>query len=131
MMDYKGYTAKIEYDDSIDELVGFVVGLRDGIHFHAASVEDIEEEFHTSVDVYLEWMAEEGRAPDRPYSGNIGVRADPGLHRRVAMGAELLGMSMNSFIIHSLSDSVQHIEIGGEEEEDDPLQAEITETISP
>ena len=37
-MRYKGYAARIEYDEREDIFVGRVLGMRDMISFHASSV---------------------------------------------------------------------------------------------
>jgi predicted HicB family RNase H-like nuclease len=65
-MMYKGYTARYEFVPDEGVLHGEVEGITDMITFVAESVDDLEREFHTSVDVYLEWCAETGHEPNRP-----------------------------------------------------------------
>ena len=38
--------------------------VRDGAHYHAATQDDVEREFRASVDDYLAFCEEEGRASD-------------------------------------------------------------------
>ena len=68
-MMYKGYTACYEFVPEEGVLHGHVEGINDMITFVAESVDDLEREFHTSVDVYLDWCAESGHEPNRPAIG--------------------------------------------------------------
>lgn len=97
IMNYKGYSARVEYDDDDGIFFGQVAGLRDGIGFHADNVEDLRAAFHEAVDDYLETCAKVRKEPDREYSGKVMLRLDPELHARIAKTAELAGMSINQW----------------------------------
>jgi predicted HicB family RNase H-like nuclease len=43
MMTYKGYTAKVEFDDEAMHFHGEVMGIRDVVTFQGRSVEEIEK----------------------------------------------------------------------------------------
>lgn len=102
MMEYKGYTAEVEYDPDAHLLHGQVMNLRDVITFQARSVDELREEFHASVDDYLEFCAKRGEEPERPYSGRIALRIEPGLHRAVVLAAARRGQSVNGWIASTL-----------------------------
>jgi predicted HicB family RNase H-like nuclease len=55
MLEYKGYTAHVE-------LV---------ITFQGKSVDEIQEAFRESVDDYLDFCAQRGEDPDKPFSGRL------------------------------------------------------------
>lgn len=93
-MTYKGYTARIEYDDNDGVFFGRIAGIRDGVGFHADTVSDLREAFHEAVDDYLELCARVGKDPQKPYSGQIMVRVDPQVHAKAALAAELSGKSL-------------------------------------
>lgn len=95
-MEYKGYTARVEFDQDARVLFGEVEGLRDVVTFEATDVKDLEREFHASVDDYLAMCADRGEEPEKPYSGKFLVRLDPMLHRDVAMAAARAGKSLNA-----------------------------------
>ncbi len=97
VMNYKGYSARVDYDDDDGIFFGQVAGLRDGIGFHADTVEALRDAFHEAVDDYLETCAKVGKDPDREYSGKVMLRLDPELHARIAKSAELAGMSINQW----------------------------------
>jgi predicted HicB family RNase H-like nuclease len=67
-MMYKGYTARYEFDQDEGVLHGHVDGIDDVVSFVSETVEGLEREFRTSVDIYLEVCAEEGREPNRPHA---------------------------------------------------------------
>ncbi|RST85081.1 type II toxin-antitoxin system HicB family antitoxin [Aquibium carbonis] len=97
MMTYKGYSARIEYDDEDGILFGQIAGIRDGVGFHADNVEDLRTAFHEAVDDYLETCARIGKEPQKPYSGKMMFRVSPEVHRRAALAAELSGKSLNQW----------------------------------
>jgi predicted HicB family RNase H-like nuclease len=107
MMNYKGYIGKVEYDDENRVFTGSVVNVRAVITFQGSTVDEIEDEFRASVDDYLEWCEEDGVEPEKPYSGKFNVRFTPELHQQAAIGAKILGMSLNSFVEKSVIDELR------------------------
>jgi len=76
-MSYKGYTARIEFDERDDIFVGRLLGVRDIISFHADSVAELRAELQVAVDDYLADCAERGVSPDKPASGKVMLRIRP------------------------------------------------------
>jgi predicted HicB family RNase H-like nuclease len=74
MMEYKGYVGKVELDDEANILHGEVINIRDVITFEGASVDEIQNAFRESVDDYLDFCAQRGEAPEKPFSGKFVVR---------------------------------------------------------
>ena len=72
-MKYKGYVARIEYDDSADCLHGYVAnsGAYSIANFYGSDAAELEREFAVSVDEYLASCEEDGVGPARPSSGNL------------------------------------------------------------
>lgn len=103
MMKYKGYLAKVEFDDEAMLLHGEVVGTRDVITFQGRSATEIEAEFHRSVDTYLAQCARRKVAPEKPFSGQVLVRMPPDLHRDVSGIARDAGLSVNSWVVQTLA----------------------------
>ena len=96
-MSYKGYSARVEYDDEDGIFVGRIAGIRDGVGFHADSVAELREAFHEAVEDYLETCASIGKEPQKAFSGQMMFRVNPELHRRAAVAAELAGKSLNQW----------------------------------
>lgn len=97
VMTYKGYSARIEYDDRDGILFGQIAGIGDGVGFHANSVEGLRSAFREAVDDYLATCARIGKEPQKPYSGRMMFRVDPEVHRKAAIAAELSGKSLNQW----------------------------------
>jgi predicted HicB family RNase H-like nuclease len=97
VMSYKGYSARIEYDDEDGIFTGRLAGIRDGVGFHADTVEGLREAFHEAVEDYLETCAKVGKEPQRAFSGQMMFRVNPEVHRKAALAAELAGKSLNQW----------------------------------
>ncbi len=102
MIEYKGYTGVFEYDPGIDAFQGYVIGTRDQIVFEGRSLDELRASMKKAVAGYLDWCLEEGREPDKPYSGKFNVRISKDLHRTVATIAAREGVSLNDWIIRAL-----------------------------
>jgi predicted HicB family RNase H-like nuclease len=96
-MAYKGYSARVEYDDEDGIFTGRIAGIRDGIGFHADSVAELREAFHEAVEDYLETCARIGKEPQKAFSGQMMFRVNPEVHRKAAVAAELAGKSLNQW----------------------------------
>ena len=106
MMEYKGYTAKIELDDEAALFHGQVLHVRDVITFQGRSVDELRQAFADSVDDYIAFCAERGETPEKPFSGRFLVRIDPDLHRLAAIAASDAGQSLNGWIADVLAAAV-------------------------
>ena len=96
-MNYKGYSARIEYDDGDGIFTGRIAGIRDGVGFHAETVEGLREAFHEAVEDYIETCAKVGKEPQKAFSGQVMFRISPEVHRKAALAAELSGKSLNQW----------------------------------
>jgi len=96
-MTYKGYAARVDYDDDDEIFFGRIAGIRDGVSFHAETVAGLKAAFHEAVDDYVETCAKIGKSPQKPYSGNLMLRVDPSVHSKVALAAEVAGKSLNQW----------------------------------
>ena len=106
MMEYKGYIAKVEFDEEANLFHGHVLHLRDVITFQGQSVDELRREFEASVDDYLEFCAERGEEPAKPFSGRFVVRLDPEVHRRMAIAAARSQQSINTWVSKVLERAV-------------------------
>ena len=108
MMKYKGYHAEVTYDHEDSVFHGEVVGTRDVIFFEGTSVDQLNEEFHFSIDDYLAVCEERGRTPDKTFSGRIPLRIPPNLHRAATVAARAEGKSLNSWIAESVEKAAKY-----------------------
>ena len=107
-MEYKGYTVEVEFDDSVGRLHGRVIscGFYPIATFEATDVDGIRREFRCFIDEYLKSCREDEVEPRKSYSGKLNVRLGPDLHQRVAHSAAESRLSLNSWIIQALDQSV-------------------------
>jgi predicted HicB family RNase H-like nuclease len=96
-MSYNGYFARVEFDADDGLLVGRLAGINDVIGFHAEDVASLVKAFHEAVDDYVATCERAGKAPDKPYSGNVMFRISPEVHARAALAAQLAGKSLNQW----------------------------------
>jgi predicted HicB family RNase H-like nuclease len=66
MMNCNGYAVRIDYSDEDGLIVGHIVGIKDVVGFHGASVSELRAAFEEAVSDYLETCAKLGRAPQKP-----------------------------------------------------------------
>lgn len=102
MIEHKGYIGVFEFDPEIDTFHGTVVNTNDVITFYGKSVAELRKEMRASANEYLAFCQEEGREPEKPFSGKLLLRTSPELHRRVALEAARQKISMNAYIQETL-----------------------------
>ncbi len=101
-MEYKGYIGKVEIDEEVGILYGEVINVRDVITFEGTTVDEVQQAFRASVDDYLEFCAQRGESPEKPFSGKFVVRLPAELHRKAYIQAKLKDKSLNSWITEVL-----------------------------
>ena len=106
-MTYKGYTARIEFDDADGILVGRLLGISDVVGFHADNVAELRAAFEESVDDYLETCEKIGKEPQKPASGKLMLRVPPELHRAALIAAEAAGTSLNQWAAKVLGEAAR------------------------
>ena len=101
-MEYKGYFAKVEFDDDANIFHGEVINLRDVVTFQGETVGNLRKAFHDSVEDYLEFCSGRGEEPEKPYSGKFLVRVEPELHKTLVVQARKNGKSLNAWVHDTL-----------------------------
>jgi predicted HicB family RNase H-like nuclease len=102
MMEYKGYTAKVEFDDEAEIFHGEVIGMRDVVTFQGKTAKELKKVFKESVDDYLSFCKDRGENPDKPFTGKFVVRLSPELHRKIYLSAKLSNESINAWLNEKL-----------------------------
>lgn len=105
MLDYKGYTGRVEFDSEAGLFHGEVLDTRDVITFQGTTVDELDQAFRDSLDDYLDFCSERGEEPDKPFSGRLMVRLSSDLHRKLFVEARRDGKSLNQLISDRLARS--------------------------
>ena len=106
MMEYKGYTGKIEYDDEAGIFYGEVVGLMDVVTFKGFSVKELKKSFRESIDDYLDFCKRLGKTPDVPASGRLILRIPAEIHSRAIIIAKTEGRSLNTWVTDAVKEKL-------------------------
>ena len=106
-MTYKGYFAKINFDERDSIFWGKVIGIKDSITFEGETVIQLTEDFHNAIDHYLADCKKEGRVPNKPYSGKLTLRVTPDTHAEIAAAAAHAGKSLNKWVADTLHKVIQ------------------------
>jgi len=109
MMEYKGYFAKVEFDDDANIFHGEVINLRDVITFEGETVKELKQAFQDSIDDYLDFCDERGEDTEKPYSGKFVVRVEPELHKNITIEARKAGKSLNIWVNDAISKALKDI----------------------
>ena len=102
-MTYRGYTARVEFDDRDNIFVGHLLGIVDVIGFHADNVADLRAAFEDAVEDYLETCAALGKSPEKPASGKLMLRIPPDVHGAALVAAKAAGTSLNQWAAKALA----------------------------
>ena len=97
-MTYKGYSAKVEYSDKEQCLIGRISDICDSITFRGDSVTEIRQAFEKAVDNYLDRCAEKNKEPEKPSAGRAVVRMKPALHSILALVAGQEKKNVNEWL---------------------------------
>jgi predicted HicB family RNase H-like nuclease len=107
VMHYKGYEAVVEYDEDAEIFHGEIMNLRDVITFQGTSAGELKQAFSESIEDYLAFCEARGEEPEKPFSGQFVVRADPGLHKALTAAARKAGVSLNKWVTATLERAVR------------------------
>ena len=69
------------------------------------SVDELTQAFRDSIDDYLEFCAEQGTEPSKPFTGRLMLRLPPEVHRKAYVRAQREGKSLNQWISDMLAEA--------------------------
>jgi predicted HicB family RNase H-like nuclease len=106
-MQHKGYTARIDYDERDNILVGRVLGIRAIISFHGETVSEVRREFEAAIEDFLNDCEAQGIKPEKPASGKLMLRVPPQVHGAALVAAEAAGKSLNQWATEVIQSAAQ------------------------
>ena len=106
-MTYKGYTARVEYDERDNIFAGRILGIRSIVSFHGQTVAELRAEFELAVKDYLADCKQQGINPEKPASGKLLLRVPPEIHGRALVAAQAAGKSLNQGATEVLQHAAQ------------------------
>lgn len=106
-MSYKGYTARVDFDERDSIFVGRILGIRSIISFHGETVTELQTELQQALDDYLADCEEQGVKPEKSVSGKLLLRVPPEVHGQAMVKAQAAGKSLNQWATEVLQQAVQ------------------------
>jgi len=103
VMKYKGYTARIEYDERDEIFTGRVLGLRAIVSFHGSTVNELRRQLRIAVDEFLRDCGKKGVQPAKAASGKLLLRVPPEVHGAALVAAKAKGKSLNQWATEVLA----------------------------
>jgi antitoxin HicB len=110
------YYLSLKYPVSIEEAPegGYFIQIKDlpGCYSQGETVEEVLENIEEARKLWLESMYEDGNeiplagAAEKQYSGKFNVRIPKSLHRKLNEMAEQEGVSLNHYLVSTLSRAV-------------------------
>jgi len=102
VMRYKGYLARIDYDESDRVFSGNVLGMAENISFHGASVDELRGDFEFAIDHYLAVCREAGIVAQRQAGGRVLLRLPVQTHAASLIAAQAAGQSLNDWLTDTI-----------------------------
>ncbi len=96
-MTYKGYTARIEFDERDAIFVGRVLEVKAIIGFHGETVTELRADFEAAIDFMIDDCKARGESPEKPASGKLMLRVPPEVHAAALVAAQATGKSLNQW----------------------------------
>ena len=106
-MSYKGYTARIQFDERDNIFVGRVLGVKAIIGFHGETVTELRADFEAAIDFMIEESQKQGITPEKLASGNLMLRVSPEHHADALIAAQAAGKSLNQWAAEALSQAIR------------------------
>ncbi len=97
---HKGFIGSIQANLEDNTLYGKVLGLNKDtlITYEGITLSELKADFVQAVEDYINHCKEHNLPLHKSYSGTFNVRITPELHARLAMSAQLSGLSLNAYI---------------------------------
>ncbi|MEA3553867.1 MAG: type II toxin-antitoxin system HicB family antitoxin [Campylobacterota bacterium] len=107
-IEYKDYIGSVEYSSEDKCFFGKIEMIDDLVTFEATNVDELEANFKSCVDEYLETCKQLQREPQKVYKGVFNIRIEPQLHKKIYKEVLKAGISLNAFTNKTLDNSIKH-----------------------
>ncbi|MCX6580454.1 MAG: type II toxin-antitoxin system HicB family antitoxin [Candidatus Aminicenantes bacterium] len=110
ILEYKGYIGRIEFSAEDKIFHGKLEFINDLVTFEATTVEDLQKEFKSAVDDYLETCKKLSIKPQKSFKGTFNVRVTPELHKEIAFQAVKRNLSLNRLVEAAIRHELSRLE---------------------
>lgn len=106
---YRGYTGSMEISIEDNCLHGKIEMINDLVTYEAESPSELQYEFESAVDSYLDVCGELGKDPDKPFSGSFNIRIGSKMHKLAVIAARIENVSLNEYVKEAVRRRVREI----------------------
>jgi predicted HicB family RNase H-like nuclease len=110
-MHYRGYDGSVEYSLTDDVLFGKVQGIRSLLSYEGQTLPELRQDFHATVDHYLQLCHQQHEQPEQAFKGSFNVRIKPALHRKLALFSADNHQSINASVEAAIEKELADFEI--------------------
>ena len=100
---YRGYDGSIIHDAEDHLFHGMILGIRDTVIYHGATVEEAETTFRQAVDEYIHDFEKSGTEPPKPFA-SLPAHMPHDIQVKAALFAQLHDLEVESVLNMTLSE---------------------------
>ena len=94
VLKYKDFIGTVNFSAEDGVFYGKIEGIKSMVSFEGETVHDLEEDFKTAVDDYIEYCQRHNITPHKSYTGKITIKITPEEHSIIAAIAKTKGISV-------------------------------------
>lgn len=106
VFNYKGYHGSADVSPEDKCLYGKILFITDLVNYRADTYTDLEKEFKSAVDDYLEICDEIGVSPKKSCNGVFNVRIRPDLHEKLVYQVAVEGIKQNAIVAKAIEEYI-------------------------
>ena len=108
LLEYKGFSAKIEFDERDEIFIGKLINTEDTVTFHGETVAELKQNFHESVEFHIELCKKLKKTTKKTFSGKVMLRVAPEIHANLVKKAAAQNKSLNQWATNVLLEACQN-----------------------
>ena len=98
ILKYKDFIGSVNFSAEDGLFFGKIEGIKSMVSFEGATVKELEADFKSAVNGYIDYCKRHGIDPKKSYSGKISITITPGEHSMIAAVAKSRGISVAAFV---------------------------------
>ena len=103
VLKYKDFIGTVNFSAEDGVFYGKIEGIKSMISFEGETVQDLEQDFKTAVDDYIEYCKRHNITPHKSYTGKLTIKITPAEHSILAALAKTRGISISTFVKNAIS----------------------------
>jgi predicted HicB family RNase H-like nuclease len=106
-MTYRGYTARIDYDNEDGIFFGRVLGIKAIVGFHGSTVDELRQDFKNAIDFLIDDAQARGVEPEQPADEELVLHLPPEVRGAALTAAHAKGQSLDQWSARVLMEAAE------------------------